>query len=135
MANSAVDQIKVHLEFLGYKITERDVSEDKNPFFFFKHAAKPNLSIRSYRGGVLLTTLYKGNETAQKERQGYLTFINSANAGASVTRCYTDEEANFIIESWYPENYERASFGVFLELWDSDTEKSLNLEDARKFLR
>jgi len=123
-----MEQIIMHLEFLGYEITrngERTVA---------KHPSKFNIALLPLAGGILLTSIFGGNENAQRDKFGYLEMINTLNAKAVIARFYADEDLDLFMEAWYPNYYDRTEFGAFLETWDRDC-MILATSQAREYLR
>ena len=108
-------QVSEHLEFLGYTIEAQ--LED---VFHASHATKPNLTVRAWLGGFLLTAWYGTTAESLVNREGFLETINLLNEKAVVSRYYVDQEYDFAAEAFYHPPYERAAFARFMELWDHD---------------
>jgi hypothetical protein len=128
MTTKALDSMLAHLEFLGYEVTQ------DGEIARAKHATRYNVSLRSFASGILLTRLFGANDTARQDKAGYLEFINSLNNKAAVARFYADKDMDLFIEAWYPDMYDRPSFGLFLEIWDRDCALMAESE-APKYLR
>ncbi|MDZ7288680.1 MAG: hypothetical protein ONB44_03520 [candidate division KSB1 bacterium] len=129
MATSILNQICAHLEFLGYTITPGEKTTTAT------HPKKLNIILRDFNDGVLFTGIFTCNDLAKKDRVGYLNFINSLNQKAAIARFYADKDSDLFYEAWFPNNYDRANFGRFAELWDQDTlGELLAAPDARKYL-
>ena len=60
MANSVLESVASHLEFLGYEIT----NDPEKKALRAKHPRHPNLRVREFGGGLLFTTVWGANETA-----------------------------------------------------------------------
>ena len=124
-----VDQFSNHLQFLGYEVST--VKEDVVKAI---HSVRPNLFLRAFRGGILLTSIFGCSDNAKKNRAGYLDFINFMNQKATVTRFYADKDSDFFMEAWFSGTYDRADFGNFMSLWDEDIDR-LATSEASKFLK
>jgi len=123
-----LDQISSHLQFLGY-----DVARD-GEVVKAKHPQKLNILLKPLAGGVLFASIFRCSPLAKRDRLGYLNLINSLNNGAAVVRFYADKESNFFVEAWHPDNYDRAGFGAFMELWDRDCAQLLRSDEASRYL-
>lgn len=123
------EQISDHLRFLGYDVSLQDKT------IFARHANKPNMMLKVFTEGTLVTAIYGGSDVAKRDRAGYLDFINSANAAAGVSRYYCDKEADFFVEAWYSGDYSQLNFGRFLELWDTDFSKLIKVPGVEKYLK
>ena len=134
MTISVLDQICNHLQVLGYKTSTKVVKDDK--VIMVTHHHGRHFALRELNDGLLFTTIFHSSDFAQKDREGYLNFINAMNQDITVARIYTDYDADLMFEAWLPYNYEETSFNKFLELWNFDTAEQL-LEkalEAKKYL-
>lgn len=128
MAEGLLDEAVSHLEFLGYTITRNEDST------WARHSVKLNILLKVFRGGLLMTSFLRADETAKTDRPGFLDFVNKLNEQAAVTRFYADSDGDLAMETWYPEGaYERIRFGHFLSLRESDIERIRGLE-GRSYL-
>ena len=119
MADSVLESIGSHLEFLGYEV----VKDPEKKAFLAKHATHANMRVREFGGGILFTALWGASDVAKSDTLGFLRSINALNEKAAVARFYTDHDANdlgFFIEAWQPNVYEKASFGGFMEVLGRD---------------
>jgi hypothetical protein len=131
MSVNTLDQIVSHLQFLGYETTQKD------DIRIAKHPKKMNVLLRAFKGGVLLTAINGCKDSAKSDRVGYLGFINTMNRKAAVARFYADQDSDLYMEAWYPDYYDRAKFGTFLDSWESDTTTLLfaTADEAIKYLK
>jgi len=106
---SGSDEYKDHLEFLGYAVEEGESS------LIARHDKNYNISVRSYNGGVLVVTFFGTTDRAESDRIGFLEFLNAMNESAVAARYYEDDEGDVVVEAWFPGDYDRSRFGVFLE--------------------
>ncbi|RME07468.1 MAG: hypothetical protein D6812_00085 [Deltaproteobacteria bacterium] len=107
----AVDLIK-HLEFLGY-----DVSMDSERIIA-KHSKHLNILLKKYRGGILVTAYFGGSAYGKQHRTEWLSVINALNQEAAAARYYLDGDGDLIIEGYYPGDYDKKSFGLFIETFN-----------------
>jgi hypothetical protein len=123
------EQISTHLRFLGYDVTVDDKT------IFARHPKKPNIMLKAFTEGALLTSIYGCDDSAKRDRLGYLEFINTANGNAGIARYYAGKDSEFFIEAWYSGEYRQIDFGRFLDLWDTDFEKLTKLPGIEKYLK
>ena len=122
------DEYKTHLEFLGYQVQDGETS------LIAKHEKYYNISVKPYNGGMLVVTFFGTTDRAQSDRVGFLQFLNGMNAGAVAARYYEDNEGDVIVEGWYPGDYDRARFGVFIDQFNGVTEQLGAAEPAADYL-
>ena len=107
------DEFKAHFEFLGYSV------EDGETSLIARHDTFYNVSVKPYNGGMLVVTFFGTTDRAKSDRVGFLEFLNGMNESAVAARYYEDDEGDVIVEGWYPGDYDRARFGVFLERFNA----------------
>lgn len=118
MSDSIFDQCLTHLEFFGYSFDKKDDDDDS---IMGKHEQKGMLIMRKYLGGILFQKYYKINGNAKKSRLEYLNFINQLNSKANLATFSADLDDDLLrVDSYYLGNYDKQSFGVFLEAWHFD---------------
>lgn len=122
------DEYKAHLEFLGYTVEENETS------LFARHDEHYNISVKPYQGGVIVVTFFGTTGKAKSDRVGFLTFLNGMNAGAVAARYYEDDEGDVIVEGWYPGDYDRTRFGVFLDKFNGVTDQLGSSDQAGDYL-
>jgi hypothetical protein len=127
--SDAVDVIK-HLEFLGY-----NASMDSKRIKAL-HPKHFNIFLKSFKGGILMTTYYGATPYGKSHREELLKEVNTLNRMAIAGRYYLDKEGDLVLEGYYPGAYDRQSFGVFLESFNEE-KKSLGerLGRLEKFLK
>lgn len=104
--------VQTHLEFEGY-----DVSMNSSRMKA-THDTELNFFIKKYRGGMLLTSFFGGNDYSTRNRKGFLDAINQLNAKAAASRYYIDSDGDLAIEAFYPGAYNKKSFANFLEAFE-----------------
>lgn len=109
-----MSQIAIHLEFLGYDVEKKDGS------LRVKHPQKSNFILREVGGGILLTSIYGGNQLARDEIAHYFYCLNSLNKKAVLVRFYADNDLDFFAEAWLPNIYDKTNFGTSLEMFNRD---------------
>ena len=118
-ADSLLDSMASHLEFLGYEITK---DADKKTFRA-KHPKLANLQVREMDSGILFSTIFGCNDAAKSDGAEFLRCINALNKKSLVARFYSDQDPNnlaLFIETWQPNLYDKAVFGNFIEMLQRD---------------
>jgi len=44
-------------------------------------------------------------------------------------------DLDLFIEGWYPSEYSRTAYGIFMDLWDRDFTKFMTADETRSYLR
>ncbi|MHB1296552.1 MAG: hypothetical protein ACYC4R_16360 [Anaerolineae bacterium] len=128
MIEDTLNKIVTHLEFLGFEISHTgEITRATHP-------KRLNLAIRPLAGGILITAIFGCSATAKRDRRGYMELINGWNNGAAVARFYADKDSDLFLEAWYPDNYDRAAFGTFMDAWEHDC-GLLKGEETTKYLQ
>jgi hypothetical protein len=122
------DDYRSHFEFLGYSVEEGEKS------LIAKHPEFYNVSIRPYNGGMLMITYFGTTDRAKSDRLGFLEFLNAMNTDAVAARYYEDDEGDVIVEAWYPGNYDRTRFGLFLDKFNLITDQLGDSDAASDYL-
>ena len=122
------DDYKTHLEFLGYEVQDGETS------LIAKHDKFYNISVKPYNGGVLVVTFFGTTDRAKSDRVGFLGFLNGMNAEAVAARYYEDDEGDVIVEGWYPGDYDRTRFGIFLEKFNGVSDQLGGSDTAADYL-
>ena len=118
MGETAMDQVVVHLEALGYEVCQDDGDGTR---IMATHPTKSNIMVRRCNGGLVLGTAWKANASAKRDLLGYLGFINVLNRLAAVTHISANSQGDLLFEAYLPGDYENGRFSMFLEAWDHDT--------------
>jgi len=116
------DDYKKHMEFLGYEVTP------KKKTLQAKHGQFLNVWLKQYQKGILVIGYFGRNEKTKQYVAGFHKLINDLNKGASAARYYEDKDGDLAIEAWYPGNYERVRFGIFMDAFNQ-TRSQLQKED------
>jgi len=119
VADSVLQEARTHLEFLGYTV---EVSGD---WLLVSQPGCFSWALRDFRGGVLFRKVFPVSEAGRAKREAVLAFANRLNADASFVRAYVNEPGDVAIEAWYPNLYERRSFGMFVTQLDGDLRAQL----------
>ncbi|NDV89774.1 hypothetical protein GTH32_01000 [Alteromonas sp. 345S023] len=104
--------VQAHLEFEGYDISMNSSRMKAT------HSTELNFFIKKYRGGMLVTSFFGGNDYSKSNRNGFLKAINQLNAKAAAGRYYIDSDGDLAIEAFYPGTYDKKSFANFLETFE-----------------
>ena len=112
VAPSILDEAANHFVWLGYEAKKTDDGVD------IWQSGRYSWLVRDFRGGLLFRKIFSASEAGQKDAQAMVSFANALNVEASLLRFYVDGKGNLAIESWYPNLYERRSFGRYVGLID-----------------
>jgi hypothetical protein len=105
-------EIQEHLEFNGYTV---EVNDQR---MLAKHASKPNISLRKYNAGILLTSTYIGTDEGHNSRRRMIEIANSLNIDAVAARFYIDKDTDLIVEGYYSGVYDKEAFGIYLDKYN-----------------
>jgi len=104
--------IQEHLEFNGYTV---EVNDQR---MLAKHASKPNISLRKYNAGILLTSTYIATDEGHNSRRRLVDIANALNIDAVAARFYIDKDTDLIVEGYYSGVYDKEAFGIYLEKYN-----------------
>lgn len=110
-----------HMEFLGYKTLI------KKKVAFFKHPKHMNLLLRKYKGGYLFTATFRSTAHAKKSLKKFRMICNMSTGKATLAKFYLDKDNDFIIEAWFPGEYEKDRFALFINTLNNDWRSILRL--------
>jgi len=110
-----MDQIVKHLDFLGY-----ETSQQENQVVFARHARHFNLIVKDYAFGVLFTTFFKINSEGLAHRNEVYQAVNAYNRLARVCRGYLDKDFDLVVEAYFPNYYDKTTFGNFMDTLNED---------------
>ena len=113
--------IITHMEFLGYTTVLR------KKVAYFKHPKLVNLLLRRYRGGFLFTSTFRSTPFAKKRLNTFRKICNVCSGKATMTKFYLDKDNDFIIEAWFPGEYEKKRFALFINTMNSDWRNILRM--------
>jgi hypothetical protein len=124
MAAEVIEEIKAHLEFLGFSCSPQ------KSLIFATHPSRPALAFRKFKGGIFFFTGYSAKKVGIEDRSGFLEFVNRANKEAAVARFVAqfEDDPGLMVEGWYPNVYDRETFGAFFDSWTSGTKTFLEKE-------
>lgn len=118
MEISAITEIMSHLEFLGYELTNK---KGEPPMFYLRHSHRTSLVISQDYPGYSFTTYMSVRAEVKNRHSKYLEFINQLNSRSIVARFHYSENLNLVASSWFPNYYEKTTFGSFMDCWNKDT--------------
>jgi hypothetical protein len=120
MSSISLDEILTHMEFLGYEIEKKEEGQ-----FVARHESNGNIIGRPYQGGVLFQQYWVLNKYNSANRSECLEAINDLNSGANVSTYVisTDSDGDTLLrmDACYFGLYDKKTFGVFLESYNTDT--------------
>jgi hypothetical protein len=122
------DDYRTHFEFLGYTV------EDGETSLIARHDEFYNVSVKTYSGGILVVTFFGTTSKAKSDRVGFFEFLNAMNEDAVTARYYEDDDGDVIVEGWYPGEYDRARFSVFLDKFNEISEQLGDSDMASEYL-
>ena len=116
-------EVKAHLEFLGYEISSSSQRMKAT------HATELNFFMKSFRGGILVTAFFGGNDLSKRNKAAFLEVLNSLNAKSAASRYYVDGDGDMAIEAYYPGSYDKKSFAAFLDAFQLERANIAELGD------
>ena len=119
VADSVLGEARTHLEFLGYAI------EPAVDGFLISQPACYTWLLRDFRGGMLLRKAFTASDAGRAKPEAMLALANRINLDASFVRAFVDARGDLAIDAWYPNLYERRSFGLFITQLDRDLREQL----------
>jgi hypothetical protein len=127
--DTALKDFVSHLEFLGY------TSEISGKILLFRKAGVPNVGLRPWQGGILLS-VYVASTQGKQEQGAFGKLVNTLNETATVCRYYLDNDGDLCIEAWYPGTYVRESFSSLFKAWQDDWQRIVDkhLDDLKKYV-
>ena len=120
MERIVMERIVEHLELVGYT-----VSREREDFYIAKHPHRYNISLLCYRIGFLIRAIFGKKEGARQEWAA--DFVNRLNQKAFVARFYVDEDGDLNVEAFWPYFYDRTTFGTFLDVWERDLDRMVEI--------
>lgn len=110
------DDVVAHLKSRGY-----DATAD-NQRLTAKHETHLNLFMKQYRGGILVTSFFGGNDYGKAHRNEFLAVVNQLNENAAAARYYVTPDGNLAIEGYYPGDFNAVSFSAFMDAFELEKE-------------
>ena len=117
------DQVKNHLEYLGYDV---EYNKDEEDLLFCSKQGYPPMMIHYSEHRIQFWATYDINEIAKKNPVDFLEYVNMLNMATSIATFYINEEGNFNFASSYLGSYDRKQFASFLHLWENDVGATLD---------
>jgi len=119
--SNAMDQYIKHMEFLGYDVVESD-EEGK---YVMTHETKGSSIVRSNGKGAVFYAIWALDNYSHSSRSACLEAINDLNCDSSVgvyaLHFGINDQAFLKIGAYYAGEYDKTSFGYFLDLFSTDT--------------
>jgi hypothetical protein len=124
------DDVVRHLEFGGYKMsTEKD-------YISAQHPDKPNIILKQFQGGILITNYLQLNDNFKSGRLEVLSLINELNNEAVAVRYYVYKDEFLVTEAYYPGRYEKALFSLFLDRYNlSQKQIGGKYEEIKRYVK
>ncbi len=112
---AVLDDVKDHLEFLGYRVKEKPEAEG---VYGATHDKRWHFVFNEQVGGIFFRSFVPTDDVATNAELE--SFVNDLHTKAIVARFYIDEDGDLAIEAWWPNIYERSAFGTFVDAWNQD---------------
>lgn len=129
MPETVQDKVSNHMEFLGFDVERQDAQ------LYAKHPTKPNIFIRFYNEGIILSTYYVCTDEAKQMPERLLKQINALNEKTLATRFFLDSDHDINIVAFYPDDYDKLLFARFVGYWDSDFGKMTASSEIGEMLK
>ena len=124
------DDVIRHLEFGGYQM-----STDKD-YISAKHPDKPNIILKQFQGGILITNYLQLNDNFKNGRLEVLSLINDLNNEAVAVRFYIYKDQYLVTEAYYPGRYDKALFSLFLDRYNlSQKQIGGKYEEIKRYIK
>ena len=128
--NPTMDEIKAHLEFLGYAC-EFVEGNPKQVTLICKHTNKPNLILNSgNKNFVFLNSGWNGLKEINSIEQ--FKHLNKLNGGTTVSTMVLNDDGDLNFYCSYTGDYHKNRFGEFLDVFLNDINKSMKDENFQK---
>lgn len=129
MPETVQDKVSNHMEFLGFDVERQDAQ------LYAKHPSKPNIFIRFYNEGIILSTYYVCTDEAKQTPQRILDAINTLNQQALATRFFLDNDQDVNVVAFYPGDYDKLLFARFVGYWEGDFGKMTASSEIGEMLK
>jgi len=117
--DSELEQMTMHLEFLGYKCTQKQ--GDSGPSLSCKtKQTVPDIHIQPKLGGYLFSFYRLATEDGKKKEHEMLVILNRMNQGAIAARFYRDKDGDMSMEAFFPGEYNKQAFSNLLQEFNDD---------------
>jgi len=136
-SSKSFDEIKNHLEFIGYESDDNIIDDKGIVRFAARHKHRPNLFISdlSNFNVILLVSMFSITPIKKESDQNeFLQLINKINNDTIITTfCVGNNFDNFTCATWYPNTYSKKTFSDLLELFEAEINSKINTEELQKF--
>ncbi len=124
----AAEDIKTHLEYLGYEVTLHDGA------LTARHQRNLNISMKPYADGLLVTSIFGLSESGKANRLGLYKLVNELNATAAASRFYVDQDDDLLVEGYFPGAYDRARFATFIDVYNASLSHMTRIDNLGDFV-
>lgn len=134
--SKTVDQIGNHLEFLGYSVELINPTEGAKPLLVARHGQHPSLLFWEMDTGMMLVRAsFTVNNSSSRELKD--AAINEMSAVVNIVNPYYEVDTSngnvsVIFHAFYSGEYSKEVFGKFVNLLNTDIEKTFRLPSAAK---
>lgn len=128
--SKTIDEIKAHLEFLGYS-SEFGTGNPKQVVLISRHSSKPNvICTSSTENIVFLSSTWNGLKDVKNIEQ--YKCLNKLTLANTLSQLVINDSGELNIYSAYIGEYNKKRFGEFLDIFLNDINRTLNDETFRK---
>lgn len=138
MIENKINNIKTHLEFLGYTV-ESNTTDNGSESLAARSQSKPNLYIwfgkpEERRQNVVFSSTWNGVRKIDAIEQ--FVYLNKTNADLLVAKMFIDfSDDTLMFRAVYTADYEKKAFGDFLDLFLDGIKQAMSGEQfSRLFL-
>lgn len=114
VADSILGEVCNHLEFLGYTVDREGDS------IFVSQPGRFSWLLKDCQGGILFHKVFHAADGGREPPEALMALSNRMNAEAVLIRTYVNARGDLAVEAWYPNVYERRSFGQFAMALETD---------------
>jgi hypothetical protein len=133
-ASKSLEEIRNHLEFIGYEMSE-DQKEENRILFTATHVNHPNLIISYFHQFPVITivSVYTIKTMKSEKNKDDLTrILNDLNNASIITYFSTPDFETIQCASWYPDNYSKKSFSTFLDFFEAEINNKFQNDELKK---
>ena len=126
------EQIKNHMEYLGYNVIYHETLED---IILCSKRGYPPTMLECKEHGIRFFAFYNMNEIAKNNPVEFKNYVNRLNRATCVIKFFVDKDGNFNFGSFSLGEYDRQQFADFIYLWENDLGPGMdNVPGTDRFL-
>jgi DNA-directed RNA polymerase subunit RPC12/RpoP len=128
--------VKNHLEFIGYEFTEPQFEKNGLVQILGKHPSRSNLFISFFPtiGFTFVATYTLNKPSNETQKNKLLATINELNNQAIITSYGLTKSFDGVqCASWFPLIYKKSAFSQFIELFEDDIRRRLQSDAMKEY--